>query len=154
MAGVFALPAVLLALAPFHASSAPLPAPVQAQLKAEGFWRASCPVGLSDLRLLTVSQWGFDGRAHTGQLVVNARAAGPLKRVFGKLYALHFPIRHLQLADMYGPTRGRPRDGDVSGSFDCRQAVPSLFSRTRPVVNAHATRLLSTRSMRRRGETP
>ena len=58
MAGVFALPAVLLALAPFHASSAPLPAPVQAQLKAEGFWRASCPVGLSDLRLLTVSQWG------------------------------------------------------------------------------------------------
>ena len=74
----FALPAVLLALAPFHASSEPLPAPVQAQLKAEGFWRASCPVGLSDLRLLTVSHWGFDGRAHTGQLVVNARAAGPL----------------------------------------------------------------------------
>jgi hypothetical protein len=45
--------------------------------------------------------------------------------VFRKLYGLHFPIRHLQLADMYGPTRGRPRDGDVSGSFDCRQAVPS-----------------------------
>jgi hypothetical protein len=125
VAGVFALPAVLLAFAPFHASTEALPAPVRAQLKAEGFWRASCPVGLSALRLLTVSQWGFDGRAQTGQLVVNARAAGPLKRVFGKLYALHFPIRHLQLADMYGPTRGRPHDGDVSGSFDCRQAVPS-----------------------------
>jgi D-alanyl-D-alanine carboxypeptidase-like protein len=123
--GVFALPAVLLALAPFHASSERLPPPVQAQLKAEGFWHASCPVGLSDLRLLTVSHWGFDGRAHTGQLVVNARAAGPLGRAFGTLYRLHFPIRHLRLADMYGPTRGRPRDGDVSGSFDCRQAVPS-----------------------------
>ena len=94
----------MLAFAPFHASSQALPAPVQTQLKAEGFWRAGCPVGLSDLRLLTVSQWGFDGRAQTGQLVVNARAAGPLKRVFRKLYALHFPIRHLQLADMYGPT--------------------------------------------------
>ena len=125
MLGVFALPAVLLALAPFHASSERLPQPVKAQLKAEGFWRASCPVGLDDLRLLTVSHWGFDGRAHTGQLVVNAGAAGPLARVFRKLYGLHFPIRHLQLADMYGPTRGRPRDGDVSGSFDCRQAVPS-----------------------------
>jgi hypothetical protein len=123
--GVFALPAVLLALAPFHASSERLPAPVQAQLKAEGFWRASCPVGLSELRLLTVTHWGFDGRAHSGQLVVNARAAGPLARVFRKLYGLHLPIRHLQLADMYGPTRGRPRDGDVTGSFDCRQAVPS-----------------------------
>jgi D-alanyl-D-alanine carboxypeptidase len=128
VAGVFALPAVLLALAPFLASTQALPAPVRAQLKAEGFWRTSCPVGLSDLRLLTVSHWGFDGRAQTGQLVVNARAAGPLKRVFGQLYALHFPIRHLQLADMYGPTRDRPRDGDVSGSFDCRQAVPSPCS--------------------------
>ena len=125
MAGVFALPAVLLAFAPFHASTQALPAPVRTQLKAEGFWRASCPVGLSDLRLLTVSHWDFDGRAQTGQLVVNARAAGPLKRAFRTLYALHFPIRHLQLADMYGPTRDRPRDGDVSGSFDCRQAVPS-----------------------------
>ena len=125
MLGALALPAVLLALAPFQASSEPLPRPVQAQLKAEGFWRAGCPVGLSNLRLLTVSHWGFDGRAHTGQLVVNARAAGRLGRVFRALYGLHFPIRHMQLADMYGPTRERPRDGDVTGSFDCRQAVPS-----------------------------
>ena len=125
MLGAFALPAVLLALAPFHASSEPLPRPVQAQLKAEGFWRAGCPVGLSDLRLVTVSHWGFDGRAHTGRLVVNARVAGPLARVFGQLYRLRFPIRHMTLADMYGPRRGRPRDGDVTASFDCRQAVPS-----------------------------
>ena len=125
MIGVLALPAVMFALAPFHASSEPLPQPVRAQLKTEGFWRASCPVGLAGLRLLTVSHWGFDGRAHTGQLVVNARAAGPLARAFRKLYGLHFPIRHLQLADMYGPTRDRPRDDDVSGSFECRQAVPS-----------------------------
>jgi hypothetical protein len=123
--GVLALPAVMFALAPFHASSEPLPQPVRAQLKTEGFWRASCPVGLADLRLLTVSHWGFDGRAHTGQLVVNARAAGPIGRAFHKLYGLHFPIRHLQLGDMYGPTRDRPRDDDVTGSFDCRQAVPS-----------------------------
>jgi D-alanyl-D-alanine carboxypeptidase len=125
MLGAFALPAVLLALAPFHASSQPLPRPVQTQLKAEGFWRPGCPVGLSDLRLVTVSHWGFDGRTHTGRLVVNAQAAGPLARVFRRLYGLHFPIRHMTLADMYGPTRGRPRDGDVTGSFDCRQAVPS-----------------------------
>jgi D-alanyl-D-alanine carboxypeptidase-like protein len=123
--GVLALPAALLALAPFHASNEPLPRPVQAQLEAEGFWHEGCPVGLSGLRLLTVSHWGFDGRAHTGQLVVNRGAAGPLGRVFRQLYGLHFPIRHLRLADMYGPRRGRPRDGDVSGSFDCRQAVPS-----------------------------
>jgi hypothetical protein len=123
--GLLALPAVLLTLTPFHSSVEPLPRPVQAQLKSGGFWEKGCPVGLSDLRLLTVSHWGFDGRAHTGQLVVNRTAARPLARVFGQLYGLHFPIHHMRLADVYGPKSGRPRDGDVSGSFECRQAVPS-----------------------------
>jgi hypothetical protein len=123
--GFFALPAVLLALAPFHSSVKPLPASVQKQLKAGGFWHRGCPVALSDLRLLTVSHRDFDGRTQTGQLVVNTRAARPLGRVFRQLYRLHFPIRHLQLADAYGPKRSRPSDGDVSGSFECRQAVPS-----------------------------
>lgn len=125
MLGFVALPAVLIALAPFHATSEPLPRPVRTELRAEGFWRSGCPVALSDLRLLTVSRWGFDGRSHTGRLVVNAAVAGRLGRVFGTLYALRFPIRHMRLADMYGPKRGRPRDGDVTASFDCRQAVPS-----------------------------
>jgi hypothetical protein len=29
------------------------------------------------------------------------------------------------LSDFYGPRSGRPRDGDVTASFECRQAVPS-----------------------------
>jgi hypothetical protein len=122
---VVALPAVLFALAPFHSSVEPLPGPVQAQLRTAGVWHQGCPVALSDLRLLTVTHRGFDGRRHTGQLVVNKSAALPLARVFGQLYALHFPIRHLRLADAYGPAGGRPHDGDVSGSFECREAVPS-----------------------------
>jgi hypothetical protein len=82
-------------------------------------------VPLSQLRLLTVRHWGFDGRPHVGQLVVNREAAAPLAKVFRRLYVLRFPIRHLLLADMYGPRRARPGDGDVTGSFECRQAVPS-----------------------------
>jgi hypothetical protein len=123
--GVFALPAILLALTPFHSSAKPLPPPVQKQLKAGGFWHRGCPVGLSGLRLLTVSHRGFDGRTHTGQLIVNRSAARPVARAFRKLHGLHFPIRHMRLADFYGPRRGRPRDGDVTASFECRQAVPS-----------------------------
>ena len=125
MLGVVALPAVLLALAPFHSSIEPLPRPVKTQLKERGFWHQGCPVPLSDLRLLTVSHRGFRGRTRTGQLVVNKSAARPLARVFRKLYRLHFPIRHMGLDDAYGPRRDRPRDGDVSGSFECREAVPS-----------------------------
>ena len=125
MHSAFALPAILLALTPFHSSAKPLPPPVQKQLKAGGFWHRGCPVGLSGLRLLTVSHRGFDGRTHTGQLIVNRSAARPLARAFRKLHGLHFPIRHMRLADFYGPRRGRPRDGDVTASFECRQAVPS-----------------------------
>jgi hypothetical protein len=124
--GIFALPAVLLALAPsFEYSIEPLPRPVQKQLKTRGFWHKGCPVPLSGLRLLSVSHRDFRGRTQTGQLIVNRAAAGPLARVFRQLYALHFPIRHMQLDDAYGPRRDRPRDGDVSGSFECREAVPS-----------------------------
>jgi hypothetical protein len=119
---------VLLALAPFQSSIEPLSRPEKTQLKQRGFWHRGCPVPLSDLRLLSVSHRGFGGRTRTGQLVVNKRAARPLKRVFRQLYRLRFPIRHLSFRAAYGPRRDRPRDGDVSGSFECRQAVPSPCS--------------------------
>ena len=76
---LFALPAVLLALTPFQSSAKPLPEPVRDQLKAGGFWKQGCPVPLSGLRLLTVSHWGWDGKRKTGQLIVNQRAAQPLR---------------------------------------------------------------------------
>jgi len=57
--------------------------------------------------------------------VENLLIASGLVRVFRRLYELRFPIRHMRLADMYGPRDGRPADGDVTGSFRCRQAVPS-----------------------------
>jgi hypothetical protein len=124
--GVLAVPMAVLALAPpFQSSIQRLPRPVQSELRARHFWHAGCPVGLSDLRLLTVSYHDFAGRTQTGQLVVNRTAAAPLARAFAQLYRLHFPIRHMRLADAYGPRRDRPRDGDVSGSFECREAVPS-----------------------------
>lgn len=88
----------------------PLPASDRAQVGRDawhpGRW------ALSDLRVLTVSHRGFDGRTHTGRLVVSRSAAAPLARVFRRLYELHFPIRHMRLSDAYGPARSRPADGD------------------------------------------
>jgi len=124
---MLALPFVLLATQPFNSSIQPLPPPLRAELK-DGFWHAGCPVPLTRLRLVTVAQWGFDGRVHTGQLVVNREVAAPLTRVFGQLYKLRFPIRHMRLSDAYGPKAARPADRDISGAFECRQAVPSPCS--------------------------
>jgi hypothetical protein len=120
-----ALPLAVVAVQQYESSIRPLPAPLKAELRERGFWRPGCPVALSDLRLLTVTTWGFDGRPYQGQLIVNENAAAPLASVFKRLYRQRFPIRHLRLDDLYGPRKGRPKDGDVSGSFHCRQAVPS-----------------------------
>ena len=111
--------------AAYRATINPLPAALGAQLVARGFWHRGCPVPLARLRVLTVSHWSFERKLRIGQLVVNQDVAASLATVFRRLYALRFPIRHMRLADMYGPRRVRPRDGDVTASFECRQAVPS-----------------------------
>ena len=89
--GATAAAAATAADEPYRSSVRPLSAKLQAQLRGES-WRPGCPVPLSGLRVLTVRHWGFDGRPHTGQLVVNADHASGLARVFGKLYDLRFPI--------------------------------------------------------------
>jgi D-alanyl-D-alanine carboxypeptidase len=107
----------------FEHSIRQLTARQQAQLKETDVWHAGCPVALSQLRLLSVSTVGFDGGTYIGQLVVNRDVARPLVSVFRRLYALRFPIRHMKFAQVYG--NARPKDNDVSGSFECREAVPS-----------------------------
>src|SRR5438477_11983766 len=92
----------LLAAGAFHTSIRPLPAAVRAHVAARA-WHSGCPVPLTGLRLLTVSYWGFDRRAHWGQLIVNADAAAPLATVFRRLYTLRFPIRHMSVLEEYGP---------------------------------------------------
>jgi hypothetical protein len=116
--------AMLLALPPFNSAIHPLAPSQRAQLEGR-FWRVGCPVPLSGLRLLTVSYWDFDGNRQAGELVVNRGAASPLARVFRQLYRLRFPIRHMRFVDAYGPQRSQPADRDISGSFECRRAVPS-----------------------------
>jgi hypothetical protein len=124
--GLLALPAAALALAaPYQSSIDPLTPAMRAQLIEAGAWHRGCPVPLSDLRLLNVTYRGFDGRARAGQLVVNEDAAAGLAVVLRQLYRTGFRIRHLRFADSYGPVAKRPQDGDVSGSFECREAVPS-----------------------------
>lgn len=131
MLRILALPLALVALQQaaqaqtYDSTIRPLPRPLEATLVKRGSWKPGCPVPLSALRLLTVSHWDFRGRVREGQLIVHRDAAAPLAKVFRTLYRLKFPIRHMRLDDMYGPARAVPADLDVTGSFRCRQSVPS-----------------------------
>ena len=128
MTRIVVLPILLLAFHPFHGSIRPLSTSLRTELTGR-FWHAGCPVSLSRLRVLTVSSWGFDGRVHAGQLIVNRDATAPLTKVFRRLFELQFSIRHMRLADAYGPPqRSGSADGDISAAFECRQAVPSPCS--------------------------
>jgi hypothetical protein len=88
-------------------------------------WRPGCPVGFADLRLVTLTYHGFDGRAHTGRLVANKDAAGALVGVFRRLYASRFPIRRMDLVDKYGGDDFRSIEADNTSAFNCRPATGS-----------------------------
>ena len=94
--------------APFESSIRSVPAPLRSRIRANGYWRRGCPVPLSGLRLLTVTRRGFDGRSYTGRIVVNARAAGPLRGVFRRLYDLRFPIRSMDVEASTARARTSP----------------------------------------------
>ena len=121
----------------FHASVRPLSAANRAAIVAAGEWHSGCPVGLSGLRLLTVTYHGFDGKTHSGRIVVNRTAVAPVRSVFRRLFALGFPIRHMRFSDTYGPKRVQPADGDVTASFECRQASSSPCGGTADTGNGH-----------------
>jgi hypothetical protein len=88
-------------------------------------WHRGCPVAPTQLRRLRLAYWGFDGRAHTGELVVNARAVGDLVHVFSRLYAARFPIRRMRPIDAYRGNDERSLQADNTAAFNCRYAVAS-----------------------------
>jgi hypothetical protein len=88
-----------------------------------GTWRPGCPVGPADLRLLTMSYWGFDGQPHTGTMVVNGAVASAVLKVFNQLFAEHFPIHQMQPADAYGGKDPVSMADDNTSGFNCRLAV-------------------------------
>ena len=120
-----ALLAVVAALTPgFHARVQPIPPAVRAQMVGVS-WHPGCPVPISDLRLLTLTYRGFDGRDHTGRLVANADAAAALVGAFRQLYAVRFPIRRMEPVDRYGGDDFRSIEADNTSAVICRPATGS-----------------------------
>jgi hypothetical protein len=117
--------AVAAALVPgFHARVQPIPPAMRAQMTGVS-WHKGCPVGLDDLRLLTLTYRGFDGRTHTGRLVANRTAAAALVAAFRRLYAANFPIRRMEPVDRYGGDDFRSIEADNTSAFNCRAATGS-----------------------------
>jgi D-alanyl-D-alanine carboxypeptidase-like protein len=104
---------------PFRGSVTSLPASLRATMTGVS-WHRGCPVGLDELRLVRARHWGFDGRVHTGRLVVARDVARPVLDVLRRLYASRFPIRRMVPVDAYGASDFRSIEADNTSAFNCR----------------------------------
>jgi hypothetical protein len=86
-------------------------------------WHPGCPVGPAQLRRVRLRYLGFDGKAHFGQLIVNARVTGDVVTVFRTLYGARFPIRQMRQIDVFHGSDSRSTAADNTSSFNCRYAV-------------------------------
>jgi D-alanyl-D-alanine carboxypeptidase len=95
--------------------------PVPPQVLVRSTWRPGCPVPASRLRYLTMSFHGFDGRVHTGEMLVNADVAQSVVGIFEQLFAADFPIEEMRVTaapELDLPPTG---DGNNTNAFVCRQ---------------------------------
>jgi hypothetical protein len=93
-------------------------------------WRTGCPVGRSQLRLVRVNYWGFDGYRHRGEIIVNRSISGKTMRLFTDLYRNKVSIRAMYRVDRFGySARLKGVDdfasmaADNTSGFNCRQVV-------------------------------
>lgn len=87
---------------------------------ARSTWSPECPVRRDDLRWVRLTFWGFDGRTHTGELLVHADAAQAVAAGFARLHDRRFPIEEMRIAtqaDLDAPPTG---DGNNTTAFVCR----------------------------------
>ncbi|HLF43928.1 MAG TPA: M15 family metallopeptidase, partial [Acidimicrobiia bacterium] len=105
----------------FHSTIGPIPPDVLARSS----WVPECPVTIDELAYLTVSHFGFDGRFHTGEIIVNQDFAEEVVEVFRLLHQARFPIEQMRVItkeEIDAPPTG---DWNDTTSFVCRPAVGS-----------------------------
>ena len=104
----------------FASAVQPIDGSLKALMVESGSWEPGDPVSLDQLRLIVVGYWGFDGRPHTGSLVVSAAWATKLCTVFHTLYDARFPIRRMNLVDVYGADDDRSMAADNTSAYNGR----------------------------------
>ncbi len=94
--------------------------PLDGEPLARSTWREGCPTEPHDLRYVTVSFWGFDDKAHTGELIVAADQAESTVAVFRTLYDARFPIEEMRVVTTLDIEATPTGDSNNTSSYVCR----------------------------------
>ena len=113
-------------------------------------WREGCPVGLDQLRLLTLSHWDFNDQPTTGELVVHADWAEDVVDVFEAIYDARFPIERMELVDNFEGDDNLSMAANNTSAFNCREVAnrPGVWSNhatgtaidINPIMNPYLSR--------------
>jgi len=113
------------AFAGYHAEISPIDKKIEKRMRAGNSYRNGCPVSLKDLRYLRMTYRGFDGRDHTGEMIVHKSVAKNVTQVFRELYDSKYPIRKMVLVSRYGGSDWKSIEADNTSAFNCRKATGS-----------------------------
>jgi hypothetical protein len=82
--------------------------------------RAGCPTPISNLRYITLTYIGFDGKEHIGELIVNKAVANDVVNIFKELYNIKYPIRKMKLVSNYNGSDFASIEADNTSAYNCR----------------------------------
>lgn len=83
-------------------------------------YKDNCTVSRDDLRYLKVLHVGFDGRTHTGEIIVNKMIAENVLDIFMKLYNEGYQIEKIRLIDEYDADDEKSMSDNNSSAFNFR----------------------------------
>ena len=72
-----------------------------------------------------MTYWGFDAKAHTGELVVRDTVTNDVIKTFGRLYGWRYPIKRMKLVDHYKADDFASIEANNTSAFNCRPATGS-----------------------------
>jgi hypothetical protein len=105
---------------PAYASSiAPLNADQRA-LMMDVAWRPGCPVGLDDLRAVTVRYATTRAWWRDGVIVVHEDIADEVARIFGRLYDARYAIERIEPIELYAGDDDLSVQYNNTSGFNCR----------------------------------
>jgi hypothetical protein len=94
-------------------------------LMEETTWEPGCPVGIDELRQLTVRHVDLDDAEQEGELIVHADVAEDLLDVFARLYEQRFPIERIEPIEHFDGDDDASMAANNTSAFNCRPITGS-----------------------------
>ncbi len=111
--------------AEFQSSISQITPQIKQRMIKGNAWRKGCPVGLNDLRYLSMSYLDFNGQSKEGELIVHKDVSVEVTKIFEALYEMGYPVKEMKLVSDYKGSDWQSIEADNTSAFNCRNATGS-----------------------------